>query len=163
MTQYTERRPAHPVFESTPYFVTTRTHRSRRPFVSAKCGRAAVDALFDLAATYDFKILAFVFMADHAHFVILPGEGRSISAVMRIIKGGIARRINALEGRAGKLWQEGFFDKVPKDLAALNEFIRYVEDNPGAANLVRDAVGYEFSSARGQCLKEYHAFVEGTA
>jgi REP element-mobilizing transposase RayT len=100
-------------------------------------------------------------MPDHAHLVIVPGEGRTVSAVVRIIKGGISRRINALEGRTGKLWQEGFFDKVPRDRDALNEFIRYVEDNPVAASLAPKSEDYEFSSARGQCREEYYAFVEG--
>ena len=99
-------------------------------------------------------------MPDHAHFVIVPSEPYTISQTMRIVKGAIARRINASVGSAGRIWQEGFFDEVPQSIDELNRFVEYVHNNPVKAGLSQGAAAYSFSSASGQCMDDYRAFLE---
>jgi REP element-mobilizing transposase RayT len=155
-------RPTHH-YDQTAYFITTRTIDTRTILGEPNLARIAVDELHLAAQRYDFSVLAYCFMPDHAHFVIVPAPDREISGVMRILKGRIARAINEHTGNTGALWQQGFHDKAPRDLPALNQFIRYTEYNPVAARLVANASDYEFSSARGQCLDAYYRFVEEAA
>jgi REP element-mobilizing transposase RayT len=136
------------------------TTRLREPILRGAMARAAFDELFALRERYGFLLLAFAFMPDHAHFVVVSPSPNSIQQLMRLIKGALARRINHERGSSGSVWQRGFFDKSPRDLPALNAFIGYTESNPVRAGLVRHARDYEFCSADGRCMADYHAFFD---
>jgi hypothetical protein len=102
-------------------------------------------------------LLAYVFMSNHVHFVIVPAQGFTISQTMRVIKGAIARRVNALMDSSGAVWQEGFRDDYAKTTAQLNRMIRYVEENPVKAGLCRKPESFPYSSASGRCEHDYDA------
>lgn len=156
------RRPPHVDAGRVPYFVSTRAHQSRRVFVGA-AARIAVGELRDQHDRRGFLLLAFVFMPDHAHFVVVPSDSSNISGTMRIIKGSIARRINQHLDTSGPIWQEGFFDRVARTREQLHAYIEYVHQNPVAARMVDDASAYPYSSADGRCMADYHAFFEEEA
>ena len=158
MPDHSARRPPHVVLERTPYFVSTRTTDSRRIFEGAVAAAAQQQLLSD-RERYGFRLLAYVFMPDHAHFVIVPADGRTISATMRVIKGGIAHRINEITGSKGACWQEGFFDKVAATLDQLNAYIQYIHNNPVKASLTPRAEDYLYSSASGDCMANYQEFL----
>ena len=151
------RRPKHYDLGRIPYFVTTRTHELERVFVGA-IAQTAVGELFDLRDKYGFLAASFVFMPDHAHFLVVPGENFTISQTMRVIKGGISRRVNSVLKREGPVWQDGFRDNAPKSIDELHAYITYIEQNPVRAGLVNDASAYPFSSADGRCEADYQAF-----
>ncbi len=151
------RRPPHAALDLQPYFVTARIRRSRGTLDSA-ARAAAVDELLTQRARDTFLLLAFAIMPDHAHVVIVPSAGYSISQTMRLVKGSIARRVNQLDASTGALWQGGFWDKSPRDLRELNQYIGYTEMNPVRAGLVREASEYPYSSADGRCLADYRRF-----
>jgi len=121
--------------------------------------RLAVNELWALKEHYGFRVLAYVFMPDHAHFVIVPAPGYTISQTMRVIKGSIARRVNAAAERAGSVWQDSFRADLPKSLDALNAYIRYIEDNPVAGGLSPTRESYPYSSADGRCIAEYREYL----
>jgi putative transposase len=141
--------------------VSTRTYKSIPFFGQASIAVIAKDTLMESARRYAFAVLAYCFMPDHAHVVLVPSDDRAISAVMRIVKGAIARKVNDAFQRGGPVWQTGFFDKVPQSVDELNAYVRYVEDNPVVAGIVTNAEEYAFSSARGDCREAYFRFLEG--
>ena len=151
------RRPKHHDLGRIPYFVTTRTHESERVFVGLGAS-TAMDELFDLRTKYGFLVPAFVFMPDHAHLVIVPQQGFTISQTMCVVKGGIARRVNSELHRDGAIWQDGFRDNAPKSIDELHAFITYTEQNPVRAGLATTATDYLFSSADGRYEADYQAF-----
>jgi REP element-mobilizing transposase RayT len=108
---------------------------------------------------YRFRLLAYVFMPDHAHFIVVPAKGRTISATMRVIKGGIARVVNQSTERKGTVWQGGFFDRVATTLDQLNAYIGYVHNNPVKAGFVTRAEDFVHSSAGGDCMLDYQEFL----
>ena len=118
-TRYTARRPPHFDLGAVPYFVSTRTHESKRVFVGSNAS-VSVEQLLADRDRYGYLILAFAFMPDHAHFVIVPARGHTISATMRIVKAGLARRLNSGASRKGPIWQDGFYDRVATTLEQLN-------------------------------------------
>ena len=158
-TTFGARRPKHGGAASQPYFVSTRTFRSQHIFVG-RAAELATRTLHEQRDKYGFLLLGFVFMPDHAHFVVVPGKGHTISQTMRLIKGAIARAVNEDCGGSGPVWQTGFFDKSPATMEELNEFIRYAHDNPVVARLSRDAAGYPYSGGDGSCLLDYQRFFE---
>ena len=154
------KRPPHVDLDRTPYFVSTRVARSELVFLGELAEAARAQLLAD-RDRYGFRLLAYTFMPDHAHFVIVPAEGRTISATMRIVKGGIARRVNETRGTTGQVWQEGFFDKMARTMEQLNAYIEYMHNNPVKALMVSRAEEYSFSSASGDCMKDYQEFLNG--
>lgn len=154
------RRPLRADFGRTPYFVSTRVHGHRPVFVG-DTGWIATQELKRLRKQYGFLLLSFVFMPDHAHFVIVPAGTHTISSTMRLVKGRVAPTTNRLLNREGKLWQEGFWDEAPRSIERLNAYIDYVHANPTKAGLSAAAESYPFSSAGdADCLADYHAFFD---
>jgi REP element-mobilizing transposase RayT len=151
------RRPKHYDLGQIPYFVTTRTHEFERIFVGLGA-QTAMDELLDLRRKYGFLVPAFVFMADHAHVLIVPAKGFTISQTMRLVKGGIARRVNSVLKREGAVWQDGFRDNAPRSIDELHAYITYIEQNPVRAGLTVNVGEYPFSSAAGRCESDYQAF-----
>ena len=136
-------RPQHADLGEVPYFVTTRTHRSRNVFV-ARGAEVAVAERLTVRARHGFLLTAYAFMPDHAHFVIVPAGGYTISQTMRAVKGAIARRTNAELGTDGAVWQDGFSDDVAFTARKLNTYIEYVHANPVEAGIVKDAATYPY-------------------
>jgi REP element-mobilizing transposase RayT len=159
MNERTTRRPPHVDLGTVPYFVSTRATDSTSPFVG-DVAKSAVEQLLSDSEHYGFKVLAHVFMPDHAHFLLVPAPGRSISDTMRLVKGNIARAVKRSTKVDGAVWQEGFFDRVPRELEDLNACIRYVEANPVKAGLCLMPEAYPHSSAGGDCLAAYRAYLD---
>ena len=152
------RRPRHVDLGRAPYFVTSRTFASRTIF-QGTIGALAVEQLQAERDRYGFLLLAYTFMPDHAHFVIVPAEGHTISATMRVVKGGIARAINIETGAKGAVWQNGFYDRVARTTEQLNAYVEYTHRNPVAAGLVSRNEEYALSSADGRCMEDYQRFL----
>lgn len=63
-------------------------------------------------------------------------------------KGKSSRLANALLCRSGKFWQEDYYDTLIRDEAHLKRAIRYTEQNPVKAFLVKVAREWLWCSAR---------------
>ena len=93
-----------------------------------------------------YNLLAYVVMPDHIHLVIIPGT-KTVSGIMKSIKGFSSRKINLLNNTKGKLWQEGYHETTIDKVKFVYQKLRYIEENPVRAGLVKDPSDYLFSSA----------------
>ena len=107
------------------------------------------------------QVLAFALMPDHLHFLVVPKPPFTISQVMQSTKGYSSRVINKVNGVKGKLWQQGFYDRVIRDEEQLNQTIAYIHENPVKAGLCLNAAGYQFSSAWPGAETDLAAFLDG--
>jgi putative transposase len=106
-----------------------------------------------------YEVLAFVVMPSHFHWVfrpidewvagMTPTELRRSprEQVMHSVKKWTSRRCNEILGRKGPFWQSESYDHWIRDFAELERIIRYVEDNPVKAALVKNPEDWRFSSA----------------
>ncbi len=94
-----------------------------------------------------FRMLAWVIMPNHVHALI---EVRSVplSKIVQNWKSIIAVEANILLGRTGRFWLADYWDTYMRDEEQARKAIRYIENNPGKANLCRLPEEYLFSSAR---------------
>jgi len=126
------------------YLVTTVT-RDRRPlFADFQPARQLVHCLRRIDAAGLAETLCFVVMPDHLHWLFVLGEGKPLSGLVQIMKNLSARRVNALRGDAGPVWQAGFHDhalRVEEDVVGV---ARYVVMNPVRAGLVTRVGEYPF-------------------
>jgi REP element-mobilizing transposase RayT len=86
-------------------------------------------------------------MPNHYHLLLtLLGDHR-IHQVIQRINSLSARRVNALEGRCGRLWARRFYDHVVRNQDDFGECLRYIHDNPRAGGLTDVSSAYPYSSA----------------
>ena len=86
-------------------------------------------------------------MPDHVH-VLADLESGTLGSAMQVLKGRTARRINAMCGVTGALWQRGYHERAIRADEELRSIARYVVANPLRAGLVRRMAEYPFWGAR---------------
>ena len=94
-----------------------------------------------------YKLIAWVIMPNHAHFLIKPLGGHSLSAIMKNCKSFTAHECNRLLDRTGKFWQEDYYDRYIRDRDHFEKAINYIEMNPVKAELCEKPNDWKFSSA----------------
>ena len=111
-----------------------------------------------------YKLLAFVVMPTHHHWLFLPDEQWSVMAVQRSIQVDGRRRTpremishsiqsytatmcNRIRGEADSYWQTETFDHWARDEAEMLRIIEYIERNPVKAGLVDRPELWKWSSA----------------
>ncbi len=92
------------------------------------------------------EILAYCFMMNHVHFIMVPPEEESLAFFFNSLSMRYAQYFNRKLGRKGHLWQDRYYS-CPLDLRHFYEAVRYVENNPVKAGIVRFAAEYRWSSA----------------
>ena len=103
------------------------------------------EALLHGAGRID-ELHAFVVVPNHVHALTTFRIGFRLCDVVRGWKSYSARRINAILGRNGALWQRDYYDRYVRDERHFERARAYIENNPVAAGLVARAEGWRFSS-----------------
>ena len=124
------------------FFVTAITHNRRRLFQVSRNAELFLETLQHYRAVGAYKLHAFVVMPDHVHLLLTP-QGKTISQVMNLIKGGFTRR---LESKL-PVWQRGFADHLVLDRRHFESRRDYIHQNPVLANLAASPDLDPYSSA----------------
>src|SRR4051812_25377138 len=80
-------------------------------------------------------------MPDHVHMVLekkfdsTNQRTPALGEIMHSIKGASSHAINRLLHRRGPLWQEEWFDRLPRSADSFHAKIAYVLDNPVRAGI----------------------------
>jgi putative DNA methylase len=93
------------------------------------------------------QMQAWVVMPNHVHLVVDVWDVPLVKLVNGW-KGKSSREANKLLRRRGQFWQEDYYDTLIRDEAHLKRAIRYTEQNPAKAYLVKAAGAWPWSSAR---------------
>ena len=93
---------------------------------------------------FRLAIVAYCLMTNHVHYIAIPERTDSIARVFHRVHGTYSKRFNIKHGFVGHLWQERPFSCVLDEDHFWNA-IRYVEQNPVRAGMVRNAIDYRWS------------------
>src|SRR2546423_1553061 len=106
------------------------------------------DALLNRYAGLYF-LWAYVVMANHIHVFLRPkSHETSISTITKNIKGYCSREANRLLKRTGqRFWQDESFDHWSRNPTEFARIVKYIENNPVKAGLVKEPEQWEWSSA----------------
>lgn len=95
-----------------------------------------------------YRLLAWCVMPNHVHALIEPNAGWDLERILQAWKGRTAITANKLLGRTGAFWQREYFDRFVRDDAHLENVLRYIDENPVKAGLVKTAASWPLGSAR---------------
>ncbi|WP_394849145.1 transposase [Pendulispora brunnea] len=87
-----------------------------------------------------------VIMPNHVHVLVRPLADHSLGEILHSWKSFTAKKIRALIGGTGAVWQREYFDRMIRNERHLLAATRYVHENPVAAGLVLRAMDWPFSS-----------------
>jgi len=129
------------------YHVTATTQQ-RRPFFASFDAACAAARSFEHAPLLpDTRLLAWVLMPDHAHWLLQLAQGDDLSNVVQRLKSSSARSANAALGRSGPLWSRAFHDRGLRRVEDVRAVSRYIVSNPVRSGLATHVSAYPFWNA----------------
>ncbi len=140
-------RPLRLEFEGAIYHVTSRGDRREAIYRDDEDRLAQLHVLGQAMERFDAQVLAYCQMGNHYHLVLHTRQA-NLSRTMRHINGVYTQQFNRRHGLVGHLFQGRFKAILVDRDAYLLSLCRYVERNPVAAKLVRDAGEWAWSSYR---------------
>jgi len=141
----------------------------RKPLLTADAWREMLsESITRASARHHYQVVAFVYMPEHIHLLVLPGPGASsISRYLLAVKRPFSYRIKqilidsgsrllhdlTIRQRPGvttfRFWQEGSgYDRNLHSAAAIEAAIEYIHMNPVRRGLCERAINWRWSSAR---------------
>jgi len=142
-----------------PHHITQRGSRRQRTFFDESDYIDYLDLLREFKVTAGVSIWSYCLMPNHVHLIAIPEHENSLAKRLRVVHHRHARRVNAVHGWRGHLWQERFHSFVmdePHLLAA----VRYVELNPLRAGLCSRPEDWRWSSVRAHLHGESDGIVD---
>jgi REP element-mobilizing transposase RayT len=95
----------------------------------------------------DAKLLAWVLMPDHAHWLLQLGDAEPLPLVVGRMKARSARAVNRLRGEKRPVWASAWHDQAVRKNEDLRSVARYIVANPLRAGLVQSVSDYPFWDA----------------
>jgi len=130
------------------HHVTQRGNRREDVFFSGADRRRYLALLGEYSPDAGLEILGYCVLSNHLHLVVVPEHEDSLARVLKPVNLRYAQYINERKGWSGRVWQGRFFS-CPMDARHCLVAMRYIEQNPVRARLVKRAEEYEWSSAAG--------------
>jgi putative transposase len=143
-----------------PHHVTQRGNYRQSVFSSVKDHLRYLEWLKEYAQEYSVNIWAYCLMKNHVHFIAVPLKEDSLSKTFKLLHMRYSRYINEKKKTNGHLWQGRFFSCV-LDERHVYAALRYIENNPVRAGLVKRADDYRWSSARAHINGNFDTILSG--
>lgn len=115
-------------------------------FKNPAAARIVQESLFEYSRTH-YDLHYWVVMSNHAHIMITPFGGVSLSDAMQRIKGASSKRIHEKLGGRGRLWQPESFDRLVRNDDMRDRVAHYIHWNPVKAKLCKQPEDWPYSSA----------------
>lgn len=129
------------------YLLTSTTVERRRLFTDFPLACTAARAFNDPRLLDDARLLAWVLMPDHVHWLTALGERFSLDELVLRLKSASARRVNAIRNTKGPVWAPAYHDHALRAEEDIQAVARYIVANPVRAGLVRRVGDYPFWDA----------------
>jgi REP element-mobilizing transposase RayT len=94
-----------------------------------------------------YRLLAWAVMPNHVHALIETYQ-TPLADILHTWKSYTGKAANRLLKRSGDFWQTEYFDRYIRDEEHYGKALRYIENNPVKAGLVKFAHEWPFGSAR---------------
>ena len=140
-------RTARIAIPDVPHHITQRGNNRQDVFFVDDDRRVYLSYLKEHCEKYGVELLGWCLMTNHIHLIARPASETSLAKALGRTHFRYTQYINRFHGRSGHLWQNRFFS-CPLGREHFWQALRYVEQNPVRAKLVRQAWKYPWSSAQ---------------
>lgn len=127
------------------YHVVARGINKEQILKQAKEKRQLMKIIKEYAEKYEVEIYSYCLMSNHFHLMFYT-DFNNLSIFMARVLAEYAEYYNYKHQRNGHVFQNRFKSECIEDLAYFWNCIRYIHLNPVKAGMVRDVLGYRFSS-----------------
>src|SRR3989338_2296378 len=128
------------------YHVLNRGNNRQIVFAEDDDYRHYLEILTRYKKKLEFKIFAYCLMTNHVHIIMQVSEKASISKIMQTVTVAHTRFYHIKYQTAGHIWQGRFKSPIISDDEYLLTTMRYVEQNPVRASMVKTPQDYQWSS-----------------
>lgn len=132
---------------NTAYLITTTTQNREPLFLHFPAACVAARCFEDAALLRSNRMLAWVLMPDHVHWLLQLGETDNLGDIVGRLKSASSRHANQSLNRTGSLWSKAFHDHALREEQDLQAVARYIVANPLRAGLVKRIGDYSFWNA----------------
>ena len=146
-------RIARVVAKGYPHHVTQRGNYRQPVFEEDNDYVQYLEWLKDYGKKYSLKIWAYCLMSNHVHFVCVPNNEDSLAHTFNALHMRYSQYFNQKKNLKGHLWQGRFYSCI-LDERHTYAAVRYIENNPVRAGIVRKPQKYKWSSASSHINKE---------
>jgi REP element-mobilizing transposase RayT len=129
------------------YLITATTLNRQCFFDEFNASCAAARCFENDKVLGDARMLAWVLMPDHAHWLVGLGMQDNLSIVANRLKSSSSRLANRALDRRGTLWEPAYHDHALRAEEDLLNIARYIITNPLRAGLVQRIGDYPFWNA----------------
>jgi len=130
-----------------PHHITQRGNYRQRVFQNDVDYLQYLLWLKEYSKKYSFDIWAYCLMSNHVHFIGVPRKEDTLSRTFNTLHMRYSQYINRRQKASGHLWQGRFYSTILDDVH-LYAAVKYVENNPVRARLVKKAEEYPWSSVK---------------
>jgi putative transposase len=128
------------------YFITVRTKDHRTFFKEEEVVKDVVNILNETSISEKFKVLAYCFMPDHLHLLVIGQDDRSNAKKFVSLfkqKNGYWFKKNYNKN----LWHISYYDHILRKEESIEGIASYILENPVRKGFVSDYREYPFSSS----------------
>ena len=135
------------VIPNIPHHVTQRGVRSMNIFFKPSDYEYYKELLLTQCKIHELEVISYCLMTNHVHLIVVPKNKESLSKAIGETHRLYTRKINFEQKVKGHLFQERFYS-TPLDEEHFLHALRYVEQNPVKAYMVKYPWKYRYSSVR---------------
>ena len=106
------------------------------------------------ATRYGVAVHGYVLMTNHSHLIVTPADALALPQTMKELGGRYVQYYNRKHQRIGTLWTGRYRDLHIHDERYWLTCLRYVEQNPLRAQMIRSPEEYPWSSYRVHAMGE---------
>lgn len=116
--------------------------------------------LEELAEKFGCAVHAYVLMTNHVHLLLTSQGAASTSLLMKHLGQRYVQYVNRTYRRSGTLWEGRFRSCLTREEAYVLACYRYIELNPGRAQMARHPREYRWSSYRTNAEAKASSLIE---
>jgi putative transposase len=131
-----------------PHHITQRGTNKSTIFFDDEDRTYFIQCLNSWAGKTEVNIWAYCLMDNHFHLLLEPLKVENLGRCLHGATFRYAQHYNLKYARSGRLWQNRYFSCPVDKEKYLWAVVRYIENNPVRAKIVKKAEDWEWSSAR---------------
>jgi putative transposase len=139
-------RTARIAIPDVPHHIAQRGNNRQDVFFVDDDRRVYLSILKEQSEKFGLEILGWCLMTNHIHLIARPSADDSLAKALGRTHFLYTQYINRFHHRSGHLWQNRFFS-CPLGREQFWQALRYIEQNPLRAGIVKQAWKYPWSSA----------------